>query len=470
MVARLLVVGLALIGWSQAYFAGWCFAEEPEALCAISGRIVSEDGESRGWVVFGRTSGTIVDVCGRDEDVPPSALRIKYSGFIFPGLIDTHNHSHYSAIPLWRSGMLYNNRYEWRATLEYDAAVKVPWQALGTAGRRNDSLKFGEIRALVGGTTMFQGSGSAYHGYLARNLDLDYWGALSDTLDVTVLTPEDGAYAAQLLAAGWLNRIFLHVGEGKRLDARSLAEFQHLENIGLAVPNVVIIHGVALTQANLATMAQNSMYLVWSPKSNDVLYGETADVVAALGAGVTVSLGPDWSISGSDNLLEELKVAHQYSVKHLGGAITPRQLFKMATTDAAKVAGVDVPTWPLWQRLGKLQAGYQADLFLAPRIHPDPFVSLLKTYSKDIELVVVNGKALCGKRQVLAELVEPAELDIVTVSHKKKAIDLYEPQYGPYGQQRYGELLDVLEGIIGDVAPLVEDDPGARPGYPRRLP
>jgi hypothetical protein len=49
--------------------------------------------------------------------------------------------------------------------------------------------------------------------------------------------------------------------------------------------------------------------LVWSPRSNLQLYGETANVYDALAEGVLVSLGTDWTPSCSADLLGELKVA-----------------------------------------------------------------------------------------------------------------------------------------------------------------
>ena len=56
-------------------------------------------------------------------------------------------------------------------------------------------------------------------------------------------------------------------------------------------------------------MAQNKASMVWSPLSNLLLYGGTADVKSARAAGVPVALGSDWSPSGSKNLLNELKIA-----------------------------------------------------------------------------------------------------------------------------------------------------------------
>ncbi|MFC1805936.1 hypothetical protein ACFL09_03050, partial [Planctomycetota bacterium] len=286
MVGRLVLIVVLVVGWSQACFVEAHAADEGVPPYAISGRIVTEDGAQRGWVVVNRNDGSIMDICNHESEVPQSAIRIRYPGYIFPGLIDTHNHCHYNSIPLWRPGVLYNNRYEWRASQENADAVKAPYGALVAAGHTQRSLKYGEIRALIGGTTMFQGSGAAYHGYLARNLNRDYWGAESYVDDITQVDPITAYQAKAGLLFGAINRLFLHVAEGKRSDPRSQLEFPFLETApttpppfypplgpGLAVPGVVIIHGVALTPGNFQTMAQNGMFLVWSPKSNLTLYG-----------------------------------------------------------------------------------------------------------------------------------------------------------------------------------------------------
>lgn len=467
MYLRLVLIGLLALGWLQTHFIARCAADEPEPRCAISGHIVTDDGAYPGWVVFDPSDGTILDICDREEEVPPGALVIKHSGYIFPGLIDTHNHCHWNSVPMWRPGRTFNNRYEWRGDdgpdpvlledPEYVENVQDPHKAVVDAWLGSTSLYYGEIRALIGGTTMIQGTDNAYPGSLARNLE--NYGVYSRVTDVTLADPADIDYVQFLLSAGYISRLFLHVAEGKSTDVRSWSEFQFLDAVGLTMPGVTVIHGVALTEADFATMAQNGMYLVWSPKSNLVMYGETADVVGALGAGVTVALAPDWSISGSDNLLEELKVAHQYSVEHLGGAITPRQLYKMATSDAAKVAGLDDPSW---ERMGSIEVGYEADLFLAPKFDPDPHVSLLKTYPKDIELVVVDGMPVCGKRQEMEKWFADESLDEIVVNHKKKAIYL--------SWKRYDEVVGPLDWVLEEMAPLVEDEPGSQPGFPRSLP
>ena len=54
-------------------------------------------------------------------------------------------------------------------------------------------------------------------------------------------------------------------------------------------------------------MAKNGVGLIWSPRSNIELYGVTTDVALAKEQGVKIAVAPDWSPSGSDGLLQELK-------------------------------------------------------------------------------------------------------------------------------------------------------------------
>ena len=70
--------------------------------------------------------------------------------------------------------------------------------------------------------------------------------------------------------------------------------------------------------ADFQVMAANGASMVWSPFSNLLLYGQTANVAAAVAAGIAgapfkIGLGSDWSPSGSKSLFGELKVARVYS-------------------------------------------------------------------------------------------------------------------------------------------------------------
>src|SRR4029450_9806805 len=97
----------------------------------------------------------------------------------------------------------------------------------------------------------------------------------------------------------------------------SRAEFADLKAKQLLTAATVVVHGVGLEAEGFVEMSHAGAKLVGSPLaklgcsplSTLLLYGKTAAVYDALAAGVPVSLGTDWSPSGSANLLTELKVA-----------------------------------------------------------------------------------------------------------------------------------------------------------------
>ena len=129
------------------------------------------------------------------------------------------------------------------------------------------------------------------------------------------------------LADGRYDAWMVHLAEGvrdgdRRPGTRSpLARRarQTLEAKGLLTDATVIVHGTALERSDFAQMraaptirtdaGDGPGKLVWSPLSNLLLYGKTTNVYDALAEGVLVSLGTDWTPSGSRTLLHELKVA-----------------------------------------------------------------------------------------------------------------------------------------------------------------
>lgn len=423
-----------------------------ERTWAVHGSIVSAEGVSTGWLVFDDASILAVD-CKADE-IPQDAERLEHDGYIFPGLIDCHNHAPWNALPLWRAGKLFTSRYGWLDDPEYKKEVDgVYSKSLRDKHLEYASLKYAEVRALIGGTTLLQSTyPSPESRLLVRNLDSTYE-TDSRIQDITQITLEERHRFRLGLASGTIRRIFLHIGEGRASDPKSAAEFAFLKTIGLARPGVVVIHGVALGRADFEFMAANGMYLVWSPKSNEVLYGETARIAEALAAGVTVALAPDWTITGSDNVLEEMQYANNYIQKKLDGKITAKQLFRMVTADAARVAGVE-------ERLGRIAPGSAADLVLAPRLDNDPFASLLKTHPRDIRLVFIEGQPVYGDREALAKWVPADELDEITVEGTKKGIHLVGDPRGPWHSgQHFAQVESILRNALPKLAPLIEDDP-----------
>ncbi len=71
--------------------------------------------------------------------------------------------------------------------------------------------------------------------------------------------------------------------------------------------------------------------LIWSPRSNLVLYAQTTNIPVALQRGIEVSLGVDWNPSGSDHIFDELRTAAEVNEEEFNGAIPDTDWIKMIT-------------------------------------------------------------------------------------------------------------------------------------------
>ena len=190
----------------------------------------------------------------------------------------------------------------------------------------------------------------------------------------------------------------VHCGEG--IDATAKNEFTTLgtctTNMGcLYAPQTAITHGTAFGMAEFTTMAQKGMKLTWSPASNVALYGQTTDVVGARTAGVTVALAPDWSMGGSQNMLDELRFADDWDNKHFGDKLTPKDLVVMSTKNAASVLALS-------SKIGEVKVGLVADLFVVSGDPTKPYDAILGATPKTVAMVMIGGKVLYGDKSIQA--------------------------------------------------------------------
>ena len=77
------------------------------------------------------------------------------------------------------------------------------------------------------------------------------------------------------LGTGTLRNLIIHLSEGANTDSSAHREFTMLDRAGLLQPGLVIIHSTAIRDQDFADMARGSVGLVWSPRSNNKLYGST---------------------------------------------------------------------------------------------------------------------------------------------------------------------------------------------------
>lgn len=382
----------------------------------LAGKVVTmnDAGEvlpgARLWIRAGR----IEAIVKAGEPLPAGtagARQVDTGGVIYPGLIDLHNHPEYAIYPLMPVSRAYKDRYEWRWYDDpYNQRITFPQLVLANPDYFNLAMeigRYGEYKALAGGTTSLQGG--------RTNLPYSSAECLARNIENTALGPRraasrvdigrDAREWADLLKARNEGLLVVHLAEGP--SARMAGEYEAIKKSGLVGPELIAIHGVGLTEEQLKDLAAAGGKLVWSPLSNFLLYGKTADVAAAKRAGLVISIAPDWAPSGSKSSLGELKVADLVNRHQLNGLFTDRELAEMVTRKPALALG--------WQdRAGQIAPGYAADLTVLDDRRTDPYRNLIDAIEENVRLVAVRGEMLYGDDALLRALRDPAAIDTVT--------------------------------------------------------
>src|ERR687890_344616 len=297
---------------------------------ALEGRVVTMDASfsvvERGVVYV--EGGRIVSIAPTGAPVPPGfqeAPVISTRGTIYPGLIDLHNHLSYDALTLWQVPELYTNRDQWGRHPDYRKLISGPMTVLGkTPGFVEAVVRYVEGKCLLGGVTTAQGVAlfsnqgiQRYYRGVVRNVEETGEDDLPDA--ATKISDVEAEDAEKFL---------------ERLEDSSclLLDLRLADETWAIAPSLAGIHCVALEPEDFRVLAENGGSMVWSPLSNLLLYGQTADVAAAKKAGVRIGLGSDWSPSGSKSLLGELKVA-RIVVAERDIGFSDREILAMATRD-----------------------------------------------------------------------------------------------------------------------------------------
>jgi 5-methylthioadenosine/S-adenosylhomocysteine deaminase len=382
--------------------------------------------------------------------------------FIFPGLIDLHDHLSWSVLPRWKPNQLFMNRYEWQQTTAYSIALDQPHNAVSADHELAcDADRFGEIKAIVGGATSVVGGLAPTSGAndnacilgLTRNLDI-YAGFADSVLNKEKvwyrIFPLEMSLAATVavrsgLDSGAVKALLVHAGEGKPTGAAAAREFAMLYRAGdgFLRRDVSAIHGTAFNAADFTQMSKPGVGLIWSQRSNVELYGGTADVLSARTSGVKIALAPDWSPTGSDGIIEELKYASTWNAAQDQPVFENGELVKMATIVPAQLAGAD-------KQIGSLAKGMYADLLLIRRSVTDANKALLYASPADVRLVVIGGVPIYGDPDLMDRLLPQHELERLTACGVSKKLYI-KPQQGiPETAKTFKQIADELQSKLSE--------------------
>ena len=382
-------------------------------------------------------SGDRIAAVGKDVAVPAGVKVIETGGFIYPGLIDLHDHLTWNFLPRWKPNREFNNRYEWQAVPEYKIVLTTPEGKVFDAGLACDTEQYAEVKAIVGGATSVVGSLNQWKQPpdkqkcdegLARNLDF-YSGLypadpakpgnvekLRNEVFPLELSETDVTSIKKGLTDGTLTAFIVHLSEGKPTDAAANREFRMFKARGFLRPGVSIIHGVALHDLEFKQMKDAQVGLIWSPRSNIALYGDTTDVRAARQNSLTLAIAPDWSPTGSNGMLQELKYAATWNAGQSPPVFTDAELVQMATVNPAQLAHLD-------SMIGSLAPNHKGDLLIVRSKESDAYRALLHANPADVQLVMVGGIPLYGDPELVERLAPASELESLHVCGVPKVLD-----------------------------------------------
>jgi cytosine/adenosine deaminase-related metal-dependent hydrolase len=432
---------------------------------ALGGRIVTMDGHDsvvEDGVVYVR-AGSIAAVQKASADPPPEFAGVKVlesKGTIYPGLIDLHDHLSYNALQLWDVPKLYTNRDQWAQGDTYRKLVTGPMKVLAHTPEYVPAIvRYVECKCLVAGTTTSQGIAlSSYAGIqrfykgIVRNVEQ------TDEDDL----PEAATHIADVEAkdrAKFLKRlesldcVLLHLSEGTDDKAREhFLALQGPSGDWAITSSLAGIHCVALQKKDFDVLAKAGASMVWSPLSNLLLYGQTADVSEARDAGVLTALGPDWSPSGSKNLLGELKLAKLVDSVN-GGGLSDVDLIALATRNPAKILRWD-------EQLGSIESGKRADLLVVSGATGDAHAHLFTRSEHDVELVVVNGVPRYGASRTMRKLLgeSAAQAEAGSAGGRARLLFLTQATGDPVtGKVSLKEATDLLADGLHRLPELAKD-------------
>ena len=331
----------------------------------------------------------------------------------------------------------YDRRNEWRKGLEGKPAIVAPW------GGTEQAKAWNELRHVLAGTTSIAGSGGQIG--LARNPDVlelmeglvtpddkvvDYdTFPLGDTKDVQGHDYGDCHYPKVAPPTVLDNLVYLpHVAEG--INAYAHNELYCLTgkgdgSVALQAPNSTFIHTIAAIPTDGETIKNTDMTLVWSPRSNISLYGNTAQVTLYDTLGVRLSLSTDWTPSGSINLFRELTCAAGYNEVYLNEHFSKQHLWQMVTVNAAHALGID-------DQVGTIAIGQWADLAVYNAIgkgYASYYDPVIKGGVEDVSLVMRAGKPLYGDDELVVGIDNSCEAMPSAVCGKNKAVCVKETNY-----------------------------------------
>ncbi len=392
--------------------SGTCTVTAGSGSTVYRGVVLAPDDVYEGGEVLVDAQGVIQCVgcdCSGEASYGAATKVVCPKGVISPGLINAHDHVTFgnnrpfgTGDPVALKDVRYQHRHEWRKGK--NGLPKIP-----VASGASEAVQVGvELRFMMSGATSINGSNGGSG--LLRNLDKDEKdeGLVQSALEYQTfpLGDNDGEMLAsgcdypQMDSTGWAqgHAFYVpHVSEGINKEARN--EFVCLSqgNNNLLFSKAAWIHGVGLVADDVKYFSRTGTKLIWSPRTNVSLYGDTNRVTLFHKAGAVIALGTDWVASGSMSLVRTFECIRGLNDNNFGGYFSDEDFWRMATTNGALATGTH-------NVLGMLKKSYLADIAIFNGAEHEKHAAVTHAGLDDTVLVLRGGRPMYGDASLLSSL------------------------------------------------------------------
>jgi len=290
---------------------------------------------------------------------------LEFSGhFVYPGLINAHDHLEMNLYPQLGTPP-YASYVDWSQSIY--KPDQSPVKEIEKVDKQ-DRLLWGGVKNLVSAVTTV-----AHHNPWDRVFEKEFF-------PVNVI--KKMTWAHSVVFGKNIENAFpkdtsipfiIHAAEGT--DADAFQEIAKLDLWGVLKSNTVLIHAIALNDADLVRIKERKASVVWCPASNLFMFGKTAAIKKIKDYAPT-GLGTDSTMTGSSTLLHEMQVASQTQ------EATMDEIYAMVTDLGASILKIPRPL------LAPLQP---ASLFVASAMEEDYVDNLFSITPADIATVILNG-------------------------------------------------------------------------------
>lgn len=287
---------------------------------------------------------------------------------VIPALINSHDHLEFNLFP--RLGRPpYKNYVEWGMDLqkhfrgEIESILRIPLRT---------RLLWGAYKNILSGVTTVVHHNPYYYHF--------FWGFPIDVYKnyVWIHSLEFGESIPKTIRAQ-TKRLIVHAAEG--VDEIAAKEISKIAAAGALTDRTILVHGVGITDSDIALLANSGTGLVWCPGSNDFLFQSTAPIKKLYGK-IQVALGTDSTLTGGISLFDELRKARTAS------SLSPMELLHMVTSVPAKMFGLIK---------GKIAIGSPADLLIYENDSLHPAETFLNLSPGRISCLMRNGSPLLAQ-------------------------------------------------------------------------